>query len=84
MAKQSNNVVTHGLSGKVGDLLVFRQVDGKTVVANAPRKSKKVSESQLQHRKKFQLAVIYAQVPENQEMYKEKATKKAECLFMWQ
>jgi hypothetical protein len=29
MAKQHGNVVTHGLSGKVGDLLVFRQRDGK-------------------------------------------------------
>ena len=35
MAKQSNNVVTHGMSGKIGDLLVFRQVGGKTVIANA-------------------------------------------------
>ena len=36
MAKQSNNVVTHGLSGKVGDLLVFSQRAGKTVVGKAP------------------------------------------------
>ena len=36
MAKQTNNVVTHGLSGKVGDLLVFRQRAGKTVVGKAP------------------------------------------------
>ena len=81
MAKQSNNVVTHGMSGKVGDLLVFSQRAGKTVVGKVPRKSNKVSESQLQHRKKFQMAVLYAQVPENQEMYKEKAAKKGRMPF---
>ena len=81
MAKQSNNVVTHGLSGKVGDLLVFRQVGGKTVIGKVPRKSNKVSESQKEHRKKFQMAVLYAQSPENQEMYREKAAKKGRLPF---
>jgi hypothetical protein len=33
MAKSKNNAVTRGLSGKAGDLLVFRRRDGKTVVA---------------------------------------------------
>jgi hypothetical protein len=32
MAKQTGNVVTHGLSGKIGDLLVFRRKDGKTIL----------------------------------------------------
>jgi hypothetical protein len=40
MAKQSGNVVTFGLSGKVGDLLIFRQVDGKTVVSKVPEQPK--------------------------------------------
>ena len=40
MAKQTNNVITHGLSGKVGDLLVFRQRAGKTVIAKASPKRK--------------------------------------------
>ena len=82
MAKQSNNVVTHGLSGKIGDLLVFSQRAGKTVVGKVPRKSNKVSENQLQHRKKFQKAVLYAQVPEHQELYKGKADKKGKTLFL--
>jgi hypothetical protein len=60
MAKQTRNVVTHGLSGKIGDLLVFRQKDGKTIVAKAPAPPKRVSEKQTEHRQRFQEAVIYA------------------------
>ena len=81
MAKSVNNVITHGLSGKIGDILIFSQRGGKTIVGNIPRKSNKVSESQLQQRKKFQLAVLYAQSPENQEIYKEKAAKKGRLPF---
>jgi hypothetical protein len=33
MAKSKNNLVTHGLSGKIGDMLVFRQVGGETIVS---------------------------------------------------
>ena len=44
MAKQSNNVVTFGASGKIGGLLVFSQRGGKTIIFTVPRKSNKVSE----------------------------------------
>ena len=81
MAKQTNNVVTHGLSGKIGDLLVFSQRAGKTVVGKVPRKSNKVSELQMEQRKKFQMAVFYGKSPENQEVYKEKAVKKGRTPF---
>ena len=60
MAKQTNNVVTHGLSGKVGDLLVFRQRAGKTVVSKAPLKRKVTTEGQKEQQRKFQRAVLYA------------------------
>jgi hypothetical protein len=36
MARSSHNVVVHNLSGKVGDLLVFRQRHGKTFVRKYP------------------------------------------------
>jgi hypothetical protein len=36
MAKQKGNVVTYGLSGKIGDLLVFRQKDDQTIVSKIP------------------------------------------------
>ena len=58
MAKSVNNIITHGLSGKIGDLLVFKQVDGKTIVSKAPRKSNTETEKQKQHRAKFQEAII--------------------------
>ena len=74
MAKQKNNVVTFGLSGKVGDLLVFRQKYGQTIVAQLPQKSRKVSAKQKAQRKRFQQAVIYAKAavdsPETGELYR--------------
>ena len=81
MAKSVNNVVTHGLSDKIGDLLVFSQRAGKTVVGKVSRKSNKVSELQMEQRKKFQMAVFYGKSPENQEVYKEKAVKKGRTPF---
>jgi hypothetical protein len=60
MAKQKGNVVTYGLKGKIGDLLVFRQRAGLTVVSKVPAVSNKESEAQRAHRRKFQYAVVYA------------------------
>ncbi|MDR0728685.1 MAG: hypothetical protein LBF19_00980 [Prevotellaceae bacterium] len=79
MAQSKNNVITHGLSRKVGDLLVFRQRDGKTIVSKVPEQSKPASEKQIQHRKRFQKAVIYAKTAivadETAELYKKAAKK---------
>jgi hypothetical protein len=65
MAKSKNNVVTYGLSGKIGDLLIFRQKDGQTIVAKVPQQSGKVSKKQKAQRKRFQQAVIYAKAAIN-------------------
>jgi hypothetical protein len=59
MAKQKNNVVTHGLSGTVGGMLVFRQTATGTVVQSPPRVSGKSTEAQKEHQRKFQRAVLY-------------------------
>jgi hypothetical protein len=81
MAKQKNNIITHGLSGKVGDLLIFRQKDGKTIVAKIPKKKVKPSKKQLAHQKRFQQATIYAQISATDEvrakLYAEAAKKRA-------
>lgn len=45
IAESKNNIMKHGLSGTVGNLVVFRQRAGKTVVANMPK------ESTVPHRK---------------------------------
>jgi hypothetical protein len=80
MAKSKNNVLTYGLSGKIGDLLVFRQVDGKTIVSKIPEQPKTVSEKQKTQRQRFQQAVIYAKTAvaasETKELYAEEAKKK--------
>jgi hypothetical protein len=60
MAKSGNNVVTHGLSGQIGGILVFKTVKGKTIVSASPRKSNRLpSEKQQEQQKLFQEAVIY-------------------------
>ncbi|MDR2774850.1 MAG: hypothetical protein LBC19_08935 [Tannerella sp.] len=79
MAKSKRNPVTFGLSGKLGDLLVFRQVGGQTIVSMVPEPSKTVSEKQAAHRRRFQQAVLYAkpavESPETGEKYKAAAKK---------
>ena len=77
MAKSVNNIITHGLTGKIGDLLVFRQVDGKTVVSKVPRKTTTVTEKQKQQRAKFQEAVIYSKAVMQDALQKEEYAKEA-------
>lgn len=61
MAKSMFNVITYGLSGLVGNLLVFRQRHGKTVVANRPRKSTKPPKpNQIKNERNFTRAAKYA------------------------
>lgn len=61
MAKSRNNVVTHGLSGLIGDLLVFRQRANKTIVANRPKLSTKLPTAiQMEIRERFKRASMYA------------------------
>lgn len=72
MSKSRNNVVTHGLSGMVGGMLVFKQVNGKTVVAQRPRKSsKEPDEGQLARQQKFKEAAIFAKAIIQDPLYKQ-------------
>lgn len=59
MAEVKNNIVTQGASGMLGDMIVFRQVNGKTIMATKPRQSEKKSEKQIEHQARFQKATIY-------------------------
>ncbi|RKD12390.1 hypothetical protein BCY91_12125 [Pelobium manganitolerans] len=71
MSQSKNNVVTHGLSGMVGGMLVFKQVNGKTVVAQRPRKSNAVPNAgQLKRQQKFKEAAIYAKSAVQNPLYK--------------
>jgi hypothetical protein len=60
MAESKNNIVTHGLSGLLGDMLVFRNLGGKTIVATKPKASTTPpSEAQKLQRARFQQATLY-------------------------
>ena len=60
MAQVKYNVVTHGFTGKVGDLIIFRQRNGKTIVCKLPAATSRKSVRQLAVQEKFQQAVGYA------------------------
>jgi len=62
MAKVRTNVLVQGLSGKLGDQLVFRTLrDGRTIVCAKPDFSKrKLSWDQKEHHKRFKEAAAYA------------------------
>ncbi len=61
MAK-TKSLLTAGLRGTVGGTLVFRKMNGETVVSVVPEKSsKEPSEKQLAQRGRFRLASLYAQ-----------------------
>jgi hypothetical protein len=61
MAHSDNSVITGKLSGSLGKELVFREWDGKTVVAKSPKKrTKEPSADQLDIQRKFLIASRYA------------------------
>jgi hypothetical protein len=80
MAQSQNNVITYGLSGKVGNLLVFSQRDGKTIVSKVPQAPTSASEKQKEQRQRFQQATIYGKSavddPAVKELYETAAKKK--------
>ena len=78
MAKVGNNIVTQGLSGMLGNQLVFRMRGSKTYVAKAPVKTEQeLTEAQIEHRRHFQEAILYAKgaiaSPEMKAAYQEAA-----------
>src|SRR5690348_1206064 len=61
MAHSNNSVITGKFQGSLGKELVFREWDGKTVVAKAPkRKNKDFTARQLEVQEKFLMATRYA------------------------
>ena len=70
MAKSKRNVLTHGLSGTMGDLMVFRQLNGETIVANFPKeRTAPLTEKQKQALARFKKATVYGKsVKGNEEL----------------
>ncbi len=61
MARQSKNVLTKGLSGKINGQLLFKQYSYGTVVTKIPDRSKVIlSEKQKECNLTFRKAVAYA------------------------
>ena len=62
MAKVRSNILVQGLSGKLGDQVVFRHLrDGRTVVCAPPDFSnRKLSRDQKAHHSKFKEGAAYA------------------------
>jgi hypothetical protein len=78
MSKVSKNIITQGLSGKLGDTIVFRQRAGETIVSVKPSKTtKEPTAKQLAVQEKFQKAILYGKQasgdPQSKAAYAEKA-----------
>lgn len=79
MATISNNIVTEGFRGMIGNQLVFRQVRGKTIVSNKPKAPRYQSALQKDNRIRFRHAAEYAKAvmkdPQKKAYYQAKARK---------
>jgi hypothetical protein len=77
MAFVNTNPLVNGLSGMLGNTLVFKNYYGKTIVASRPRSPKKQSESQKANRSKFRDATLWARAelrdPARKTYYQKKA-----------
>ena len=59
MAKSINNIVTEGLSGRIGKQIVFSQRNGETIVSKFPVRTKKPTAKQIAQQTKFSNAIAY-------------------------
>lgn len=86
MPRVVNNNLLAGVSGKLGDNIVIRQSARGIVMANKPKKSKKLSESQLAIRDRFSEAAFYAREQmkraEAAAMYKSAVTPKLNSAYL--
>ncbi|GJH41330.1 hypothetical protein RCZ04_18800 [Capnocytophaga sp. HP1101] len=81
MARIEENFAMSGMSGKLGNLLVYRQRNGKTIVAKTPHRTAKKSEKQVETNNRFKLASTYAKNalldPALKALYEAEAKKRA-------
>jgi hypothetical protein len=74
MAKVQNNIITQGLSGKLGNQIVFRSGrSGQTIVAVRPAAGREFNATQLAHHEAFRNAIAYAKSAKDEEVYIVKA-----------
>jgi hypothetical protein len=79
MATIRTNPLIEGLSGMLGQSIVFKNLRGKTIMTNRPSPPKKQSELQKANRSKFRQATYYAKAamldPDKKAYYQRKAKK---------
>ena len=74
MAKVTNNIVTQGLSGKLGNQIVFRAgKGGQTIVAVKPASGREFNAEQQAHHEAFRNAIAYARSAKDEAVYVVKA-----------
>jgi hypothetical protein len=79
MATITGNILTSGLRGKIGKLLVFRRVRGKTIVSHAPARPDKRKETAAQRKTRltFKEASRWAKIallhPQQKVFYQQRA-----------
>jgi hypothetical protein len=61
MTKVKENFLTEGLSGKYGNKVVFRQMNGQTILCRRPQRFRPPTANQQNHKALFLEAVDYAQ-----------------------
>ncbi len=85
MARSTNNLLLHNVSGQIGKQLVVKRYGNKTVITAYPDMSKvKPSKMQKAKRKVFAEAVAYAQAINNDTVKKaayKKKVKKGQTVY---
>jgi len=76
MAKVDDNIITEGLSGRLGKKLVFRKGRAGTTIVSIRAKfsgDREFTEDQLSHQELFKTAIAYAKKAKSQPIYKKLA-----------
>lgn len=65
-----NNPILKGVSGMLANLIVFREVRGKIIIANRPKRSSTITPHQQEMKSRFLRAVNYAKGQMKNEQFK--------------
>src|SRR5688572_18839379 len=60
MTKIKNNPLLKGLSGMLGDVVVYRESKGQMIMSNRPKKPEVPTSHQIKTKSRFMMAVQYA------------------------
>lgn len=77
MAQVKNNFSIEGISGKIGKQIVFRQVNGKTIIAARPHRNPTTHPTLINQNNRFRLASAYAKKALADPVLKEEYTAEA-------